>query len=339
MVAEEAPAGNAFFTIGMGPRLPMAPNSPITRTEEVIWSDIVTSDNAWNVVGLRADPGVTAQVGLWECESYASDCFLGADQNRPGVTFVAIDGFALDGGAFYPRLDRTSGSGAVTGSFDAAETTLTYDGEEAIVSTIGTWVEDEVAQAINLNVRLAAAERLFLEVTPLVPGMDLGVALLQNPGGNAVQASHQAIAEANANEAGGTELIEMSNPAPGRYGIVVTNLNGVAGDYRVRVMEGAPSSVNEAPARLEFRMTSANPSSGEASFVLSLPARNPVDFSIFDVHGRLVRTVAEASLEAGTHSLAWNGRDDEGRDVPAGLYLARLTTSEARQVVKVIRAE
>ena len=194
-------------------------------------------------------------------------------------------------------------------------------------------------QAINLNVRLGAAERLFIEVTPLVPGMDLGVALLQNPGGNAVQASYEAIAEANADEAGGTELIEMANPAPGRYGIVVTNLNGVAGDYRVRVMEGAPSSVDEAPPRLEFRMTSANPSSGEASFALSLPDRNPVDLSIFDVHGRLVRTVTDASLEAGTHSLAWNGRDDEGRDVPAGLYLARLTTKEDRQVVKVIRAE
>lgn len=339
MVAEDNPAGNSPFTIGVGPRVTLAPNAPIARNDEVVWADVSASDNAWNVVGVRADAGVVAQIGLWACESFATDCFVTTDLNGGGVTFVAMDGYALGDVSFYPRLDRKLGSGEMTGSFDVAETTISWDAGEPVESTVGTWVEDEVAQATNLNVR-ASSERLYIEVTPLVPGMDLGVAVLRNSGGDPVQASFEAVVDANEEEAGGSEIVELSMPETGRYGIVVTNNNGVAGDYRIRVMEDAPTSdVPEISERLEFRMTSANPSSDEAAFALSIPNRNRVELSIYDVRGRLVRSVTDRTLEAGVHGLVWDGRDDQGRGVAAGLYLARLTTENEKQIVKVIRAE
>ena len=39
-----------------------------------------------------------------------------------------------------------------------------------------------------------------------------------------------------------------------------------------------------------------------------------------------MRVLAEGTLAAGAHEVAWDGRDAQGRTVPSGLYFARLTT-------------
>ncbi len=55
-----------------------------------------------------------------------------------------------------------------------------------------------------------------------------------------------------------------------------------------------------------------------------LPQDAVVDVRVFDVAGRLVRTLADAELQtAGPKSLTWNGRDDGGRDVASGVYFFR----------------
>jgi flagellar hook assembly protein FlgD len=53
-----------------------------------------------------------------------------------------------------------------------------------------------------------------------------------------------------------------------------------------------------------------------------------VRLDIIDLRGRLVRQVLQASLEAGRHGVIWDGRDDGGRDVPSGVYLARLRAAD-----------
>jgi hypothetical protein len=47
--------------------------------------------------------------------------------------------------------------------------------------------------------------------------------------------------------------------------------------------------------------------------------------SIYDVSGRLVRSLVDAPLSAGRHSVAWDGRDARGRSVPSGIYFARVS--------------
>ncbi len=46
--------------------------------------------------------------------------------------------------------------------------------------------------------------------------------------------------------------------------------------------------------------------------------------TIYDVTGRLVRTLVDEAVTAGGHVQAWQGRDDEGRPVPSGAYYVRL---------------
>ena len=59
--------------------------------------------------------------------------------------------------------------------------------------------------------------------------------------------------------------------------------------------------------------------------------------AVFDVSGRLVRTLADGTLEAGVHELLWNGDDDQGASAAAGIYFVRMITSAGAETRKVVR--
>lgn len=78
-----------------------------------------------------------------------------------------------------------------------------------------------------------------------------------------------------------------------------------------------------------------NPSSGSATVMLSLPRGVAVDAEVLDLAGRRQRTVVERTvLAAGDHPLVWDGRDDQGRSTPPGIYLFRVRVAggESRSV-------
>lgn len=70
-----------------------------------------------------------------------------------------------------------------------------------------------------------------------------------------------------------------------------------------------------------------------------LTEAGPVAITLHDVRGARVRTLVEESLHAGSHSVAWDGHDDHGREVAAGMYFYRITTASTRVRGKVIRLE
>jgi flagellar hook assembly protein FlgD len=45
---------------------------------------------------------------------------------------------------------------------------------------------------------------------------------------------------------------------------------------------------------------------------------------LYDVGGRVVRTLADRTFAAGEQSVAWDGADDGGRQVARGVYFARI---------------
>lgn len=68
-----------------------------------------------------------------------------------------------------------------------------------------------------------------------------------------------------------------------------------------------------------------NPFNPLTSLRFSLDAAGPVTLRVYDVGGRLVRTLlADVPLAAGEHAAAWDGRDGSGRTVAAGVYVCRL---------------
>ncbi len=67
-----------------------------------------------------------------------------------------------------------------------------------------------------------------------------------------------------------------------------------------------------------------NPFNPSTTISYELKASGQVDLQVFDVAGRLVRTLFRGSEEAGRHEKVWLGRDRAGRTVAAGVYFYRL---------------
>ena len=68
----------------------------------------------------------------------------------------------------------------------------------------------------------------------------------------------------------------------------------------------------------------------------SVPSRRHVELAVYDVRGRKVRTLVQGVLPAGAHQVAWQGRDDVGRQVSSGLYFCRLTAGAESLVHKML---
>jgi hypothetical protein len=108
------------------------------------------------------------------------------------------------------------------------------------------------------------------------------------------------------------------------FGIETTGLAGAAG----------------APPAIALAQSWPNPMRPSTTISYRLDAAGPVTLRVYDVAGRLVRTLVERETRAAStlHRVAWNGRDESGRVVPSGVYFYRLETpreSVARRLVVV----
>ena len=78
------------------------------------------------------------------------------------------------------------------------------------------------------------------------------------------------------------------------------------------------------PPNLRFDPPVPNPFSSLTRISFSLPTDQLVTVELFDVTGRLVRTLISARLfDAGQHSVGLTAVDEQGRRLPAGVYLMR----------------
>lgn len=89
------------------------------------------------------------------------------------------------------------------------------------------------------------------------------------------------------------------------------------------------------PQRSSLSAPRPNPfnPSVRVAFELARPGRALV--TVHDVAGALVATLSEGVLSVGHHEVDWHGCGDEGREMPAGLYLVRLSTEDGADTRKV----
>jgi hypothetical protein len=81
---------------------------------------------------------------------------------------------------------------------------------------------------------------------------------------------------------------------------------------------------------------SPNPLSVGTTLRFGLSAPGPVRVALYDVAGRRVALLEDGYRETGEHTLVWNGRDDAGRRVSPGVYVARLEAGTFSAAAKVV---
>jgi hypothetical protein len=73
-----------------------------------------------------------------------------------------------------------------------------------------------------------------------------------------------------------------------------------------------------------------NPFGASTRLTYRLPDAGAVRIAVFDPAGRKVRTLLDATVEAGEYEASWDGRDDSGRRAAAGIYFIQMRTEDKR---------
>ncbi len=104
--------------------------------------------------------------------------------------------------------------------------------------------------------------------------------------------------------------------------LVLLELEPAAGGVPSAVLGAATVAPNPFNPRTEVR------------FILAAPA--VVSLKVCDAAGRIVATLPPRALPAGDGALRWDGRGHDGRDLPAGVYLLRLTAGGESRALKAV---
>jgi len=97
---------------------------------------------------------------------------------------------------------------------------------------------------------------------------------------------------------------------------------------------GLEPPVDSLPPRLR---STPNPTRAGIALSFVLPEKADVDAGVFDVSGRLIRSLPQETLLAGEQHISWDGRNDAGRDVSTGFYIVRVQAGSLSLNTKVLR--
>ena len=96
--------------------------------------------------------------------------------------------------------------------------------------------------------------------------------------------------------------------------------------------------IDEESIPKEFSLNNSYPNPFNPITTLSyeLPKNAMVNITIFDLMGRIVNNLVSIRQDAGYKSIKWNGTNNQGQLVSAGLYLYTIQAGEYRQTKKMI---
>lgn len=106
-----------------------------------------------------------------------------------------------------------------------------------------------------------------------------------------------------------------------------------AADFAV----GGASAVGDGqlPHAPVLAQNAPNPFNPRTKISFVLPAAGEARLCVYDVNGRLIRTLASGWMEAGERTVTWDGDDDRGGRVASGLYFCRLSAGDRTVVQKM----
>ncbi len=99
----------------------------------------------------------------------------------------------------------------------------------------------------------------------------------------------------------------------------------------------APTGSNPIAHRNSLSQNYPNPFNPSTSIEFTVRERSRVTLNVYDVSGKLVRTLLNEDRPAGEqHRVTWDGRNDAGQSVSSGVYFYRLNANDFTQTKKMV---
>jgi hypothetical protein len=118
------------------------------------------------------------------------------------------------------------------------------------------------------------------------------------------------------------------------YKLCAEDIHGNQGPFAVLAPQVTSGIDGRLPGVAVLSQNAPNPFNPRTTIRFTLPGDGVARLAIYDLAGRLVRTLVAGPLAAGEHEAVWDGCDDAGRAQASGSYLARL---EAGGGVRTVR--
>ena len=121
---------------------------------------------------------------------------------------------------------------------------------------------------------------------------------------------------------------------------VDTNYNESNFSNEVGATPSAPVSITNRnlgiPAEFALHQNYPNPFNPTTTIQFDLPMTTDIHIVVYDLLSREVVRLVDRRLEAGYHQMVWNGRDRSGRELPTGMYIARMVTPAYAKSIKMV---
>ena len=92
---------------------------------------------------------------------------------------------------------------------------------------------------------------------------------------------------------------------------------------------------NIIPLKNNLHQNYPNPFNPITSIGYNLTQNGMVNLSIFDMNGKIIKSLVNEFQNAGNYSLTWDGVNFAGKEVSAGLYLCVLQVGNTKQTKKM----
>jgi glucuronoarabinoxylan endo-1,4-beta-xylanase len=113
-------------------------------------------------------------------------------------------------------------------------------------------------------------------------------------------------------------------------------LTDVLGSYQLDIILTSVGPSTNLPRKFEVDQNYPNPFSSSTAIPYELKMQSDIQVTIYDILGRIVRTLNVGRQSIGLHNVFWDGRNSFGQRVATGVYFYRLSTDGESHVRKMI---
>jgi hypothetical protein len=106
--------------------------------------------------------------------------------------------------------------------------------------------------------------------------------------------------------------------------------------WAIEDLSGTFTGAAIAPASLTLHPNHPNPFNPLTTIRFEVPAHGRVSLRVYDVRGKLVRTLVDAAVDAGAQRVVWDGRDAAGVPAGSGVYFYRLDGAGQSRTRKMV---
>ena len=113
------------------------------------------------------------------------------------------------------------------------------------------------------------------------------------------------------------------------------HIGPIPADAPAHKVPGSRAVAGTSPESFELGQNYPNPFNPSTTIHFRIPQDEKVEVKIYNTLGQEVRALTSQRFAAGSHSLVWDGKDNQGSAVASGIYLYKFTAGKFTQTRKM----